>query len=101
MTKFFIHRFSELQEKNKVFNIQGEQSVAFCCTFAPLKQTNYQLIKTLTEMKKVLFVLAVAGFFAACGGNTETATETATETPETEVTTETPAETVTETPVAE
>ncbi len=52
-------------------------------------------------MKKVLFVLAVAGFFAACGGNTETATETATETPETEVATETPAETVTETPVAE
>ena len=31
-------------------------------------------------MKKVLFVLAVAGFFAACGGATETATETAAET---------------------
>lgn len=30
-------------------------------------------------MKKVLFVLAVAGFFAACGGKTETPTESATE----------------------
>lgn len=48
-------------------------------------------------MKKVLFVLAVAGFFAACGGKTETATETATETPEQEVV----AETATETAAAE
>ena len=30
-------------------------------------------------MKKVLFVLAVAGFFAACGGATETGTESAVE----------------------
>lgn len=44
-------------------------------------------------MKKVLFVLAVAGFFAACGGKTETATETATETPEQEVAVETAVET--------
>lgn len=51
-------------------------------------------------MKKVLFVLAVAGFFAACGGNTETATETETETPVEEVV-ETATETAVETPVAE
>ena len=51
-------------------------------------------------MKKVLFVLAVAGFFAACGGKTETATETATETPAMEETmpVETATETVSETP---
>ncbi len=30
-------------------------------------------------MKKVLLVLAVAGFFAACGGATATPTETTTE----------------------
>lgn len=48
-------------------------------------------------MKKVLFVLAVAGFFAACDGKTETATETATETPDQEVV----AETATETAAAE
>lgn len=54
-------------------------------------------------MKKVLLVLAVAGFFAACGGATETPTETATETPatETEAVAETATETVAETPVAE
>lgn len=51
-------------------------------------------------MKKVLFVLAVAGFFAACGGNTETATETETETPVEEVV-ETATETAVETPAAE
>lgn len=49
-------------------------------------------------MKKVLFVLAVAGFFAACGGKTETATETAIETPEQEVAVETATETAVETP---
>lgn len=49
-------------------------------------------------MKKVLFVLAVAGFFAACGGKTETVTETATETPEQEVAVETATETAVETP---
>lgn len=48
-------------------------------------------------MKKVLFVLAVAGFFAACGGKTETATETATETLEQEVAVETATETAVET----
>ncbi|MGM9820226.1 MAG: hypothetical protein ACI3Z9_05395 [Candidatus Onthomorpha sp.] len=51
-------------------------------------------------MKKVLFVLAVAGFFAACGGNTETATETETETPVEEVV-ETATETAVETSAAE
>lgn len=49
-------------------------------------------------MKKVLFVLAVAGFFAACGGNTETATETETETPAVEEVAETATETAVETP---
>lgn len=49
-------------------------------------------------MKKVLFVLAVAGFFAACGGKTDTATETTTETPEQEVAVETATETAVETP---
>lgn len=49
-------------------------------------------------MKKVLFVLAVAGFFAACGGKTETPTESATETPEQEVAVETATETAVETP---
>ena len=44
-------------------------------------------------MKKVLFVLAVAGFFAACGGNTESATETETETPAVEEVVETATET--------
>ena len=52
-------------------------------------------------MKKVLLVLAVAGFFAACGGETETPTETATETPATETVVETAAETAAETVVAE
>ncbi len=52
-------------------------------------------------MKKVLFVLAVAGFFAACGGNTETATETETETPAVEEVAETATETAVETPAAE
>ena len=50
-------------------------------------------------MKKVLFVLAVAGFFAACGGATETATETPAA--ETEVVAETTTETAAETVVAE
>lgn len=50
-------------------------------------------------MKKVLFVLAVAGFFAACGSKaTETSTETAVE--ETQVE-ETQVETVTEESPAE
>lgn len=49
-------------------------------------------------MKKVLFVLAVAGFFAACGGKTDTATETTTETPEQEVAVETATETAVEIP---
>ena len=45
-------------------------------------------------MKKVLFVLAIAGFFAACGAkNTESATETAAETQMEETTTATPTET--------
>ena len=59
--------------------------------------------ETKKEMKKVLLVLAVAGFFAACGGATESATETATETPavETEAVAETATETAAETPVAE
>ncbi len=48
-------------------------------------------------MKKVLFVLAVAGFFAACGGKSESATETATETPEQEVVAATATETASET----
>lgn len=52
-------------------------------------------------MKKVLFVLAVAGFFAACGGNTESATETETETPAVEEVVETATETAVETPTAE
>lgn len=52
-------------------------------------------------MKKVLFVLAVAGFFAACGGNTESATETETETPAVEEVVETATETAVETPSAE
>lgn len=52
-------------------------------------------------MKKVLFVLAVAGFFAACGGNTESATETETETPVVEEVAETATETAVETPAAE
>ena len=52
-------------------------------------------------MKKVLFVLAVAGFFAACGGNTESATETETETPAVEEVVETATETAVETTAAE
>ena len=52
-------------------------------------------------MKKVLFVLAVAGFFAACGGNTESATETETETPAVEEVVETATETAVEPPAAE
>lgn len=54
-------------------------------------------------MKKVLFVLAVAGFFAACGGNTESATETETETPAAEEVAGTESVTVSETvtPAAE
>ena len=52
-------------------------------------------------MKKVLFVLAVAGFFAACGGNTESATETETETSAVEEVAETATETAVETPAAE
>ena len=52
-------------------------------------------------MKKVLFVLAVAGFFAACGGNTESATETEKETPAVEEVVETATETAVETPAAE
>lgn len=52
-------------------------------------------------MKKVLFVLAIAGFFAACGGNknAETATETPVEETPVEETVETPTETPAETPV--
>jgi len=47
-------------------------------------------------MKKVLLLLAVAGFFAACGTKaTDTPTDTATETP---VNVETPTETPAETP---
>ncbi len=53
-------------------------------------------------MKKVLFVLAVAGFFAACGGNTDSATETETETPAVEEVAETvTTETETVSPAAE
>lgn len=58
------------------------------------------LLKTIKEMKKVLLVLAIAGFFAACGSKAvETPTETTEETPvEETMTEETPAETAVETP---
>lgn len=55
------------------------------------------LLKTIKEMKKVLFVLAIAGFFAACGGNKNAESATETQAEETQVE-ETAAETVTETP---
>lgn len=52
-------------------------------------------------MKKVFLVLAIAGFFAACGSKaTETATETSEDTmTEETMTEETPAETGAETPI--
>ncbi len=81
---------------------KNNHSKKSCCIFAELKTKEFiNLLKTIKEMKKVLFVLAIAGFFAACGGNknSETATETPAEETQVEETVETATETPAETPV--
>ena len=64
-----------------------------------MKKSKYRIVATFLTV--CAFVLAVAGFFAACGGNTESATETETETPAVEEVAETATETAVETPAAE